>query len=442
MTPASSAATPFSPATFTWIAGIEDTCVYPSEQFAMEPLDEHLLTGHDVQWRSDLDAIAALGATALRYGVDWPRVHTAPGVFDWSTLDERLAHASGIGLTVIADLVHYGTPTWLGGSFADREYPAAIAQFASAFAERYAGIVNHFTPLNEPVTTASFAGLRGVWPPALHGWTGWTRVVLGIADGMQQTVHALRAANPAASIVHVEATSAYSTSPTASPALAEEAALLNRLGFVPTDLMLGLLTPDHESYGWLIDQGAAPEELARIASNLVDVDLLGVNFYPDLSPRVLGHLDDGSVVQTAYNGWTEGLRSAIRSFEDRYRLPMLITETSIEGDDDVRSRWARESVETVRELIAEGIDIRGWTWWPVFDFVDWSYASGGTNVEEFMLPDELVDQRRSSTSVEPYLRRMGLIRLESDAGGTLRRVPTRAADTFHAMTIETPALQP
>ena len=105
---------PFGPQSFTWIAGIEDTCVYPPADFGMLPLNEFDLTDHTLNWRADLEAVRELGGTALRYGVNWPLVHTAPGEFDWSMLDERLAFATGeLGLTVIADLVHYGTPTWL-----------------------------------------------------------------------------------------------------------------------------------------------------------------------------------------------------------------------------------------------------------------------------------------------------------------------------------------
>ena len=108
-----------------------------------------------------------------------------------------------LGLTVIADLVHYGTPTWLPESFADDAYPEAAAEFAGAFAARYRGLVDHLTPLNEPVTTASFCGLRGVWPPARSGWTGWTSVVVGIVDGLRRSIAAIRAANPDAVVVHL-----------------------------------------------------------------------------------------------------------------------------------------------------------------------------------------------------------------------------------------------
>ena len=429
----------FRAGTVTWIAGIEDTCVHPPERFAMAPLDEHELTGHDTAWRSDLDLVRSLGATALRYGVDWPRVHLAPGVFDWAVLDERLAYAAGLGLTVIADLVHYGTPTWLDDSFADPAYPDAIASFAGAFAARYRGVVDHVTPLNEPITTASFAGLRGVWPPALTGWDGWTAVVLGIARGMQQSVAAVRSANPDATIVHVEATSMFSTD---DPVLGAEAALLTDLGTVPTDLVLGRVDPDHRSYRWLLEHGATEAGLAALVDGAVTLDLLGVNYYPDLSPRRLEPGPDGTV-QHAHDRWTAGLVETLTGFAERYGLPMLVTETSIEGDDDLRSRWVRDSSAAVTALADDGVDVRGWTWWPVFDFVDWSYASGGENVEEFAVaPEVLAARQRVGGAKEPFLRRMGLVRLEERADGTLDRVETAAAAAFRAVATATSVARP
>ena len=421
----------FAPGTFTFVAGIEDTCVYPPQHFAMAPLDEHELTGHDDVWRDDLDLVASLGATALRYGVDWPRVHVAPGVFDWAVLDERLPYAASIGITVIADLVHYGTPSWLAESFADPGYPAAIASFAGAFAARYAGVVDHVTPLNEPITTASFAGLRGVWPPALTGWEGWTRVVLGIAAGFQQAVAAVRSANPDVVVVHVEASSLF-TAGGDDTALAAEAALLEDLGWVPTDLVLGRVVETHPSHAWLVARGADPAALADLVDGAVTIDLLGVNYYPDLSPRRLVN-GAAATVQHAYDRWSEGLVESVTRFGARYGVPMVVTETSIEGSDAVRSAWVRDSVAAVRALVDAGVDVRGWTWWPVFDFVDWSYASGGRNVEEFAVSDDVVAERSGTGSKTPYLRRMGLVRLEEQADGTLARVVTSAAETYRGL---------
>ncbi|QNE37323.1 family 1 glycosylhydrolase [Leifsonia shinshuensis] len=428
------------PGEFAWAAGIEDTCVYPPEHFAMADLDEYDLTEHTENWRDDLRAVRDLGATVVRYGVNWPLVHTAPGTFDWSMLDERLRYAADeLGLTVIADLVHYGTPTWLRASFADARYPQTVAEFAGAFAARYRGIVDHVTPLNEPLTTASFCGLRGVWPPSLTGWDGWTAVTLGVVEGMAETIRAVRAANPDAVVVHVEASSLYRTD---DPALAGHAALLESVGMLPTDLLLGRVDASHPLHGWLLEQGAAPERLERLTAAPPTVDLLGVNYYPDLSPRTLVQRGE-EVAQVATNRWSDGLADSLRAFSARYGLPMLITETSIEGDDEVRSAWLDDSVRSIGELRDEGLDIRGYTWWPVFDFVDWSYASGGRNVEEFVVDDDIVAARQHSGDgirpKTPFLRRMGVIRLDEQADGRLARVPTAAAALYARLAAESVA---
>jgi beta-glucosidase len=416
-----------------WLVGIEDTCVHPPAGSAMNRLDEHVLTGHDRNWREDMVAAARFGASGLRYGVSWPRICPAPGVYDWSELDERLEHATReLGLTVIADLVHYGTPTWLADAFADPRYPGAIADFASAFAARYRGVVDHLTPLNEPLTTASFCGLRGVWPPALTGWPGWVTVTVSIVDGIRRTVAAVRAANPDAVIVHVEAASMYETH---DDTLREHTELLAGIGHLPTELLLGRVTAGHPLRGWLLANGAPAATLDGFLTDPPALDVLGVNYYPDLTPRVIEQVD-GRVRQVTANRWTGGLEQALRTAADRFGLPMVVTETSIEGSESVRRDWAEESMATVRRLRADGLDLRGYTWWPLLDFVDWSFASGGRNVEEFVLdPSGQAAPTAEmyadvADGVTPFLRRMGLIRLTEAAGGSLLRSDTEAAAAY------------
>lgn len=421
----------FPPGAMRWLIGIEDTCVVPEPGGSMGPLDEYDLTDHTGRWREDLERVRDLGADGLRYGVQWPKVHLAPGVFDWSVLDERLRFAAeDLGLTVIADLVHYGAPTWLRDSFADPGYPVAIAEFAGAFAARYRGLVDHVTPLNEPVTTASFCGLRGVWPPALTGWRGWTEVVLGMVEGMRGTIAAVRAANPDAVVVHVEASAWYRAS---TPELEAHAALLGDLAALPTDLLTGRVDERDARLDWLVEHGADRERVLAFSRDVPELDLIGVNYYPDLTPRLLVELD-GEVEQRTVDRWTSGLKGCVRWFAERYGRPVLVTETSIEGDDERRSRWALESAAALGELRDGGLDVRGYTWWPLTDFVDWSWASGGRNVEEFQLSDASAAAEQRFGDVgdgrAAFLRRMGLLALRPGPDGSLERVPTAAADAF------------
>jgi len=429
----------FAPDTFTWLAGIEDTCVHPPEGSGMAVLDEYALTGHDRRWRADLAAAREIGATGLRYGVQWPAVHVAPGRFDWRVLDERLEHAvRDLDLTVVADLVHYGTPRWLSGSFADPRYPDAVAEFAGAFAERYRGLVDHLTPLNEPVTTASFCGLRGVWPPALTGWDGWVRVTAAIVRGIRATIEAARAANPDAVIVHVEASAIYEA---AEPSLEAHAAHLQSVADVPMDLLLGRVDASHPMRGWLLEHGLTEPALEELTRDVPTLDLLGLNYYPDLTPRTLTDTG-GAVQQIAVDRWTDGLELVLRRAADRWTLPIVITETSIEGDEQRRADWMTRSAELVRGLAAAGLDVRGYTWWPLLDFVDWSYASGGREVEEFVLAGGAPTGDRTrprdgyfadvADGRDSFLRRMGLLSLAEQPDGSMRSTATAAAAAFAA----------
>jgi hypothetical protein len=260
-------------------------------------------------------------------------------------------------------------------------------------------------------------------------------VVVNIADGIARSTAAVLAENPGATVVHVEAASLYTPG---APEVRQAAERLSQLGFLPTDLVTGQVSPEHRLYDWLVRHGADEDRLRRLAAEPAHVDLIGVNYYPDLSPRRLTASDvpPSGVAQEAHNLWTAGLETSVRAFADRYRLPMIIAETSIEGDDAVRASWLRSSAATVRDLVAAGLDVRAYTWWPFFDFVDWSYASGGVNVEEFEVPGEVLAARQAAFAAPgpaaktPFLRRMGLVRLDEEQDGSLTLRPTPVASQF------------
>jgi beta-glucosidase len=420
---------------FFWAVGIEDTAIGETMRDGGRTLDEYELTEHYVRWRSDLDLAVNTGATAIRYGIPWYRVNPERGVWDWRWVDEVLAYAvDQAGLTVIADLVHYGTPLWLTGGFTDPDYPDAVATFAGRFAERYRDRVGHYTPLNEPLVTASFCGERAVWPPYETGDAGWARVVVNIAAGIQQSIVAIRAADPEAAIVHVEAALVWSTF---DPTLAERVASNIQRNHLPTDLVTGRVDAQHPLHPWLLALGIPPARLAAICANAQQPDVIGVNYYPALSCREVA-MQDGQLVNIAVDGGSDGLESCLRDFYETYGVPVLLSETGVDGAADEHEQWLLESVEAIAEMRRSGLPVVGYTWWPLFDFVDWSWASGGRVIEEFFMRDadgraQPVHPRgRESSDVADYLRSMGLYRVKPDASGLARHY-TQAVQQFQRL---------
>jgi beta-glucosidase len=415
-------------APFIWGVGIEDTNVGWPLAGSPAGLDEFALTRHYDHWREDLALAVSIGATSIRYGFPWYRINPARGEWDWSWTDEVVDEANRLELELIVDLVHYGTPTWLEGSFTDPGYPDAVADYAGRVALRYRGRVPAITPLNEPLVTASFVGLRGIWPPHESGEGGWSRVVVSLSEGIQRSIHAIRAAAPQMQIVHVEATHIW----TADSDLGGEHQLLEHKNYLPTDLVLGRVGPRHELHGWLTRNGIAAERLDALVAGTATPDVIGVNYYPELSARRLAR-HDGKVVGVTFNAWTEGLDAIVRGFADRYRLPILVSETAVEGDDTHRVSWLDAVVELIHSLRAEGVPVVGLVWWPLFDFVDWSWATGEQVIEEFY---SIIDGKispilppRRGAAIDAYFRRMGLWRLVAD-GADIRRVATPAAKAY------------
>ena len=91
----------------------------------------------------------------------------------------------------------------------------------------------------------------------------------------------------------------------------------------------------------------------------------------------------------------------------------MVTETSVLGDAGKRLAWLDASLELVAGLRGQGLEIVGYTWWPLFDLVAWDY-------------------REAAGPVGEHLARMGLYDLEVDEIGTMHRRPTAVAARFRS----------
>jgi hypothetical protein len=97
----------------------------------------------------------------------------------------------------------------------------------------------------------------------------------------------------------------------------------------------------------------------------------------------------------------------------RFRRPLMISETAALGSVRRRRKWLADSVAAVRNVRAEGLPLIGYTWWPLFSLVAWSY------------------RQSTRPAADRYWLRMGL--WDVDPGPGLRRIRTAVADDFRAL---------
>jgi beta-glucosidase len=367
---------------FIWAAGIEDTFV-PQTRPGHRPLDEYELIGHYTHWREDLALASEVGLKAMRWGVPWYKVEPESGVFDWRWIDEVLPYmVEELKITPIIDLMHYGCPFWLEREFANKNYPKYVARYAAAFAERYKSLVKWYTPLNEPIINALMCGMRGLWAPYLKGERGYIKIMMQLAKGIVRTVSAIKEIVADAFLVHVEATGLTRTIRDDLISLAREE---QHRGYLCYDLISGGLTHDHLLFSWLIRNGASPDDLAELQNNKIKLDVLGMNFYPQWSTKQLFLDNRGRIAfrDTEHEG--TGFAELITDYYKRYEVPIMITETSAVGSDEIRSQWLDASTSTIKSLRAAGVPVIGYTWFPFFTMIDWRYRFSDEPLENFYL---------------------------------------------------------
>lgn len=402
---------PFRPDQFLWAAGIEDTFIVHTRP-GLRRLDEYELTQHYQFWKADLDLAAESGARFLRWGIPWYRVQPEINRWDWSWTDEVLDDmVNRKGITPILDLMHYGTPGWLDNSFINHSYPQRVAEYAAEVARRYGSLVKYYTPFNEPVLNADWSGRKGVWPPYLQGVDGMVKVLLGITRGMVLTTRALRAEQPTCVTVQADALWKNLSD---RPELQEQVAGNNLRRFLALDITSGRLTASHPLAPLLMEMGITENDLAWFADNAVEQDVIGANFYPWSYGQVYR---DSQGQLRRLPGRTDGhaIAEILLDAYQRYGRPVMVTETSARGDLRVRSRWMDESIDAVFALRRDGIPVVGYTWFPLFSMLNWSYRTG----------------RRPLAT---YLIHLGLYEISVNADGIMERRPTSLVEQYRRHT--------
>lgn len=330
----------------------------------------------------DLDAFAALGLRAVRQPVLWEQVEAhgrrRP---DWTWPDACMARLRALALDPIVGLLHHGAGP-RGTGLDDPAFPARLAAYARRVAERYPH-ARDWTPVNEPLTTARFSGLYGLWAP--HGRdppTFW-RVLHNQCKGTVLAMRAIRAVHPGARLVQTDDLGrTWSV-----PRLAYQAGFNNHLRWLSWDLLAGRVDRTHPLYGWLTGAaGAAPAEIAWFGDHPCPPDLLGVNYYVTSERYLDDALDRYPPPMHGGNGRDRyvdveaarvldppppGLASLLQEAWQRYAIPIAITEVHLGGHREEQLRWLAETWEQACLARAAGVDLRALTLWALLGSHDW-----------------------------------------------------------------------
>lgn len=331
---------------------------------------------------SDLELFASLGIRTLRYPLLWERI--APNGLpnaDWKWADERLTRLRDLGITPIAGLVHHGSGPF-HTHLNDPAFAELLADYASAVATRYPWL-EWYTPVNEPLTTARFSGLYGIWYPHAHDEKSFLQMLLNECRGTVLAMRAIRHVNPNAKLIQTD-----DLGKTHSTALlAYQAQFQNELRWLGWDLLCGRVNREHALWPWITQAGIDEQELAWFIENPCPPDILGVNYYVTSERFLDEHLENYPSRTHGGNGRHQyadieasralaspliGIEPLLMEAWKRYGLPLAITESHIDSTRDDHLRWIVETWRAALRAKQRGADIHAVTVWALLGLYDWS----------------------------------------------------------------------
>ena len=299
-------------------------------------------TQHDVNAVADYRSLARHGIRTVRDGLRWHMIETSAGRYDWTSFLPMVRAARETGTQVIWDIAHWGWPDdidiW-SLDFIDRfgRFAAAAAQVVKDETDA----VPFYVPVNEISFWSWAGGGLGFISPLAQGRSNELKGIL--VKAAITAIEAVKSVDPRARLVTAEP--AIQVLPRSNHMQDIHAARQYTLAqFEALDFLSGRARPE---------LGGRPDY----------VDIIGVNYY------LHNQWIDGDLPVSIDHPGYRPFREVLADIYERYRRPVFVAETGIEGD--LRQAWLRILGSEIAAAQQRGVPVEGVCIYPVTDYPGW-----------------------------------------------------------------------
>ncbi len=325
---------------------------------------------HYQLYKQDFDLAVSLGHNAHRFSLEWSRLEPEKNAFSQREIDhytDVIFSLKERNLKPLVTLHHFTNPQWFSriGGWQSPGASRYFLRYVEKALEAWAGDIDLWITINEPLIYAYFSYFAGDWPPGKKSWLA-----------AAQVLHNLSVAHiKAYRLIHYVYKKRRLPPPRVSIAQNMQAfvscnnSLKNRLAL------------------YLRDKGFNFIFLDKLARNR-SLDFIGVNYYSrnliDLQSWGLPSLlfatcSRHNTLKKNYLGWEiypEGLYQLLIKLK-KYNLPVLISENGICTEEDtLRWEYIRSHLEAVHRAMDEGSHVLGYFYWSLLDNFEWDKGFG------------------------------------------------------------------
>ena len=305
------------------------------------------------RWPEDMDLLAGAGFTDYRFSVEWARIEPRPGVFSRAQIDHYRRMVDGAltrGLRPMLTLHHFTNPIWFAetGGWAAAEAGDRFTRYVDALEPLLSDGVDRVCTINEPNIAAILATLlrESAESPSVREIAPDPAATAGLLAAHAKAVALLREKHP--SIQSGWSVAVMPVHPEPGAEGVAEKYLRDRQGL-------------------FIDAAAAD-------------DWIGVQTYTRTriggdagEPVVIEPDADAERTLTGWEYYPQALGEAIRYVAAVLpQVPIIVTENGIATEDDRRRiDYTSAALESLRDAMNDGADVRGYFHWSLLDNYEW-----------------------------------------------------------------------
>lgn len=374
--------------------------------------DQLASSGH-YDRNDDIKQIASLGIRKLRYPMLWEshQPDSPNQKIDWGRSEKKILEIMVNGIEPIVGLVHHGSGPHFT-SLEDKDFGLKLAEYAFKVASKFPA-VNYYTPVNEPLTTARFSGLYGLWYPHHKSAKQFCHMLINQLKGIVLSMQAIRKVNPLAVLIQTEDLSKVQS----SRLLKYQAEFESERSWLTYDFLCGKVDPFHAFWKYFLSMGISEKDLYFFLNNPCAPGVAGFNYYVTSERYLDENLSRWPEETHGGNGrhlYADvpavravkpiGLYSLLTEAWRRYHLPMALTEVHMNCTREEQLRWFKEAYDIACKLNAEEVPLIAVTAWSLLGAFDWdSLLTRESNNYETGAFD-ISNNKRRPTALVPLIR--------------------------------------
>lgn len=303
---------------------------------------------HYQRYEQDFDLLKQLNMNAFRFSIEWSRVEPQQGAWNIEAVEHYKAYIAALkkrNIEPIVTLCHFTLPVWFSelGGFEKRANATYFADFAEKIVRELGISIKYIITINEPEVYAHESYLTGNWPPQRRSKSLFLKVLNNQLRAHREAAKRIHAINRRFKI-SIATNQAY--------VYAGDDALLSRVSARLADFLRNEYV------------------LNRVKKSC---DFIGLNYY--FSDRWYGNRIHNPERRLNDLGWDmapENLEPLLIRLDQKYGLPIIITENGLaDADDAQRQWWLTKTLVAMQNALAAGVKLEGYLHWSLLDNFEW-----------------------------------------------------------------------